>query len=151
MPLPPLTEGAVAELARRSQRSGDGLYAATRGNPFFVTEALRAEGLPATVRDAVLLRAVRQPPAVRALLELASIVPARIEVHIVDAILAAAQDDLAGGLASGLLQADADSYAFRHELARIAIERSLAAPVAAALHAQVLACLERSGDGFSSC
>jgi hypothetical protein len=35
---------------------------------------------------------------------------------------------------------------FRHELARIAIERSLAAPVAAALHAQVLACLERSGD-----
>ena len=146
VPLLPLSEAGVDELARRSSRSADGIYAATGGNPFFVTEALRAEGLPATVRDAVLARAARQSPAVRALLDLVAIVPARIEIGIVDEVLAPTPADVSAALASGLLTADGRSYAFRHELARIAIEQALPAPMAAALHAKVLASMERRGE-----
>jgi ATP/maltotriose-dependent transcriptional regulator MalT len=145
VPLLPLSEAGVAELAKRSSRSADGVYATTGGNPFFVTEALRADGLPATVRDAVLARAARQSPEVRALLDLAAIVPARIETAIVDEVLAPTPADAAGALASGLLTADGRAYAFRHELARIAVEQALPAPLAAALHAKVLACLEQRG------
>ena len=146
VPLLPLSEAGVDELARQSSRSAAGIYAATGGNPFFVTEALRAEGLPATVRDAVLARAARQSPTVRALLDLAAIVPARIEIGIVDEVLAPTPEDVSAALASGLLIADGRSYAFRHELARIAIEQALPAPKAAALHAKVLACWEQRGE-----
>lgn len=147
VPLAPLSEASVIELARRSRRSPTGLHAATAGNPFFVTEALRSEGLPATVRDAVLGRAARQPPSVRALLDLAAIVPGRIEIGLVDAVLAPGTDDVAQALASGLLDADGRSYAFRHELARIALERALAPPLAASLHARVLRVLESGRAG----
>jgi ATP/maltotriose-dependent transcriptional regulator MalT len=147
VPLLPLSEAGVAELARQSSHSAEGIYATTGGNPFFVTEALRAEGLPVSVRDAVLARAARQPPAVRALLDLAAIVPARIEIEIVEAVLAPAPEDIAAALASGLLIADGRTYAFRHELARIAVEQALPAPMAAALHARVLAFLEQRGQG----
>jgi len=142
LPLLPLSESGVAELARQSSRSAEGLFSVTGGNPFFVTEALRAEGLPATVRDAVLARAARQPAPVRALLDLAAIVPARIAIGLVDRVLAPSQEVVSAALASGLLAADGRSYAYRHELARIAIEQALPGPRAAALHAKLLACLE---------
>jgi len=145
VPLMPLSEAGVAELARQSSHSAEGIYATTGGNPFFVTEALRAEGLPVSVRDAVLARAARQTPEVRALLDLVAIVPARIEVDIVDAVLSPAPADVAAALASGLLVAEGNAYAFRHELARIAVEQALSAPLAAALHARVLAFLEQRG------
>lgn len=143
VPLLPLSEAGVEELARQSSHSAEGIFAATGGNPFFVTEALRADGLPATVRDAVLARAARQPVAVRALLDLAAIVPGRIEIDLVDEVLAPSAEDVTAALASGLLTADGHSYAFRHELARIALEQALPPPLAGALHARVLACLER--------
>lgn len=143
VPLLPLSENGVAELARQARHSAEGIYAATGGNPFFVTEALRAEGVPATVRDAVLSRAARQTPAVRAVLDLAAIVPARIESDLMDAVLAPDPSDVAAALASGLLIAYGRTYAFRHELARITLEQALPVPLAAALHARVLACLEQ--------
>lgn len=42
--LPPLSREAVADLARDAQRSGNGLFEVTGGNPFFVTEALAGGG-----------------------------------------------------------------------------------------------------------
>lgn len=147
VPLAPLSEEGVARMAERAGCPDAGVYRATGGNPFFVTEVLCAqEGLPATVRDAVLARAARQPPAVRALLDLVSIVPARIEATTVDAVIGPTADDITAALASGLLVAERGCYAYRHELARMALENALAPPLATALHARVLACLE-AGDG----
>jgi DNA-binding CsgD family transcriptional regulator/tetratricopeptide (TPR) repeat protein len=146
IPLLPLSEAAVIDLARRGGHSSEGLYAVTGGNPFFVTEALCADGMPATVRDAVLARAARQPPPVRAILDLAAIVPARIDMALVDALLAPTHEDIAAVLSSGLLSADGGAYAYRHELARIAVEQALPAPVAASLHARVLHHLEHMRD-----
>jgi DNA-binding NarL/FixJ family response regulator len=143
--LPALSEAGVEQLARRSGATRQGLHAVTRGNPFFVVESLRGEGLPATVRDAVLARAARQAPGVRALLDLVAIVPAHVEVELVQEVLHPSPDDVAAALASGLLLVDVNCLRFRHELARLAIEGALAAPVAAGLHARVLAHLERGG------
>jgi len=142
IPLLPLTEVGVADLAQRNGHSAEGLYAATGGNPFFVTEAITAEGVPVSVRDAVLARAARQPPDVRAMLDLAAIVPARIDMALVDALLSPSRENITTVLSSGLLSADEGTYAYRHELARMAVEQALPVPVATSLHARVLHYLE---------
>ena len=62
--LPPLSPSAVTELSQASGHEPDAVHALTGGNPFFVSEVLRAEGeeLPASARDAVLARAARLSP-----------------------------------------------------------------------------------------
>ena len=142
IPLLPLSARAVDEMARRAGRSGRDVYAASAGNPFFVTELLCADGLPATVLDAVLARATRVGPEARAVLDLAAIVPSHIERSLVDAVLAPEPDAVGGAFASGLLRADENGIAYRHELARIAAEKVIPAPRAQALHARVLTALE---------
>lgn len=144
IPLLPLTEEGVARMARESGCSDDGIFAATGGNPFFVTEVLRSEGVPPTVRDAVLARAARQPPSVRALLDLVAIVPARVEAATIDAVLTPLSEDISAALASGLITVADGWYAYRHELARRAMEEALASHLAATLHAHMLAFLETS-------
>ena len=75
--LAPLSEVAVAQLARAAMRSATGLHALTRGNPLFVSEVLRhgAEGVPQGVQDLVLARFSRLGPAAQAVVRLASPVP----------------------------------------------------------------------------
>jgi DNA-binding CsgD family transcriptional regulator/tetratricopeptide (TPR) repeat protein len=164
IPLMPLSLEGVQRMSQqlvggRADAPGAcALHAATRGNPFFLTECLRdlslpaADGTtpltaaPATVRDAVLARAARQTAAVRSLLDLVAIVPARIETTLVQALLAPAPRDVAAALASGLLVADGPHLAFRHELARVALEQALPHPLAAEWHERVLAQLERQPD-----
>ena len=145
IPLLPLSADGVASMARRSGCNADDIFATTGGNPFFVTEILRADGVPHTVRDAVLARAARQPPSVRALLDLVAIVPARVEIATVDAVLSPSVETISAALASGLLTVAEGCYAYRHELARMSMENAVAVPLAAALHARVLACLESAG------
>lgn len=151
--LPPLSQAGVARLAQRSQPGAHDaaalrrLHEATRGNPFFVVECLRSEGVPATVRDAVLARAARQSPAVRSLLDLVAIVPSRAENSLVQAVLTPAAEDLSSALACGLLIVDGPHLAFRHELARVAVAEALPLPAAASLHARVFAHLEGQPEG----
>ncbi|MGE7136738.1 ATP-binding protein [Luteibacter sp. NPDC031894] len=144
LPLLPLSADGVASMAERCGCAADGIFDATGGNPFFVTEALRADGVPASVRDAVLARAARQAPSVRALLDLLAIVPSRVEVATVDAVLSPLDEDISAALASGLISVTDGWYAYRHELARMAMEEALSPPSAATWHAHMLACLEAS-------
>ncbi len=143
-----LSPAAVEALAARARRSGKGLHAATAGNPFFVTEVLASEepGVPATVRDAVLARAARLSPQARELLDLASVVPSRVEQTLLSAAAGpafAALDELLG---AGMLSLSLQSIAFRHELARQALEGSLPPLRARELHARVLAALVGRGE-----
>lgn len=122
--VPRLSVEAVRELAEPSGADGDALYRLTGGNAFYVTEVLATSeaDLPETVRDAVLARAAGLDEPARRLLDLVALVPARTELWLLEAV---APDDLAhleGCLASGMLTADGDSVAFRHELARLALE-----------------------------
>jgi hypothetical protein len=124
MPLAPLSRSAVAELARRAGRSACGVYEATQGNPFYVTELLAGDAriLPASVRDAVLARTALLSPEARDVLELASVAPGQIELEVLDAVVDDAHAAIAQCVTTGLLQLDGMILRFRHELARRAIE-----------------------------
>jgi DNA-binding CsgD family transcriptional regulator len=145
VPLARLSAAGVEQLAQRLGRRADGVHALTRGNAFFTTELLRepagAAGVPATVQDVVLARFARLPARVRELLTAVALVPGRAERWLVDALLAPTLQDIEAALASGLIEADADALAFRHELGRVAVETSLPPPLAQHWHARLLAVL----------
>jgi DNA-binding CsgD family transcriptional regulator len=128
VPLAHLSEEAVAELARRANRSPHGLHAATGGNPFFVTEVLAAGGkeIPETVRDAVLARAGPMTPNGRRLLEAVAVVPGSPTISLLESLAEPELSSLDECLASGVLRATPSGVEFRHELARRTIEESLA-------------------------
>ncbi len=145
--LAPLSPQGVATLARQALRAPAALHSTTQGNPFFVTELLRhgTAELPRTVQDLVLARFARLDPQAQAVLRLAAIVPKRVESALLDAVLAPSLTALQACFDAGLLRADAGTtVSFRHELARVAIESSLAPPVARALHGRVLQVLTDS-------
>ena len=127
VPLFPLTPDGVAELARRAEQPPHGLYDATGGNPFFVTEVLAAGGgdIPETVVDAVLARAARVSEGGRRLLDAVAVVPGSIEIWLLEELASEDIGHLAECLASGVLTPTDAGVGFRHELARLAIERAL--------------------------
>jgi tetratricopeptide (TPR) repeat protein len=138
-----LTPGAVAQLAEPYGVDAEELYRKTAGNPFFVIEALAAgaEGIPDTVRDAVLARAARLSAEGAALLEAVAVAPPQAEPWLLEALAGEAADRLDECLASGMLVAEPTGVAFRHELARLAIEESVPPDRRLGLHRRALAAL----------
>jgi DNA-binding CsgD family transcriptional regulator/tetratricopeptide (TPR) repeat protein len=139
----PLTPSAVAQLAEPHGVDADELYRTTAGNPFYVTEVLAAgEGeIPHTVRDAVLARVARLGAAARTLLDVVAVVPPQAEFWLLEALAGEALDHLDECLTVGMLTPAPAGVAFRHELARIAVEESLAPNRRIALHREALAAL----------
>lgn len=147
--VPPLSRAAVAQLAEPARRDAAKLYAVTGGNPFFVTEVLAApgQGVPASVRDAVLARAARLSSGARALLDLVALVPDPAEVAMVAADAgASASVALDEAVQSGMLVRDGQTVRIRHELARRAIEADVPVIRAAELHRSILAFLAASTE-----
>jgi DNA-binding CsgD family transcriptional regulator len=147
--LEPLSVAAVARLAEPYGVDAVALHAKTAGNPFFVTEALAAGSadVPATVRDAVLARAARLGPTARDLLDAVAIVPQRTELWLLEAIAAERLDALDECLVSGMLRGEAHAVAFRHELARLAVEESVNPQRRVELHRAALETLRSPPDG----
>ncbi|HEY6760569.1 MAG TPA: AAA family ATPase [Baekduia sp.] len=143
--LAPLTPDGVAGLAEGQGVHLDAaaLHQRTGGNPFFVTEVLAAGAgaLPETVRDAVLARAARLPPEARVLLDAVAIAPPRVEPWLLEGLVDGDLSQLDAVLASGVLRAERDAVAFRHEIARVAIEEALAPHHRLRLHRAALAAL----------
>ncbi|MEO8523846.1 MAG: AAA family ATPase [Caldimonas sp.] len=142
--VPRLSPAGVELLAGRALRSSAGIHAATRGNPFFVTELLRHGGndVPRAVQDLVLARYAQLRPDAQAILSLVSVVPTRIEPWLLEQLAEKTVVAIEACLNSGLLTSvEGSALCFRHELARVAIETSLADPVVRALHAAVLGAL----------
>lgn len=124
----PLSRTAVAELAAATGHDPVRLYERTGGNPFYVTELLAApDSMPASVRDAVLARAQALSAAAQEALEAASIVPGRIATWLLTELLDGRTTPIDECVANGMLRSQDDGYAFRHELAREAIDSSLSA------------------------
>jgi DNA-binding CsgD family transcriptional regulator/tetratricopeptide (TPR) repeat protein len=132
----PLSPDAVAQLAEPYGVDPERLHQVTGGNPFFVTEVLAAgePGIPATVRDAVLARAARLTSPAREVLEVVSIATPHAEMWLVEALSGDIDTRLDECIASGMLVPADGSIAFRHELARLAVEESLATARRLALH-----------------
>ncbi len=138
-----LSAEAVAQLAAPHAVDADELYRKTAGNPFFVVEALAAPstGIPDTVRDAVLARAAPLSPRARQLLDAVAIVPVQAELPLLEALVGDAIDSLGECLGSGVLASEPTGVAFRHELARLAIEQAIPLNRKIALHRAALVAL----------
>jgi ATP/maltotriose-dependent transcriptional regulator MalT len=149
--LAPLSAGAVAELAQPHEIDPADLYRRTAGNPFYVSEVLAAGGseIPATVRDAVLARAMRLEPQARELLEAVAVVPPLADLWLLERIAPHRLDRLEECLVSGMLNAVPGGVAFRHELARIAVEESLTPGRALDLHRAALEALANPPGGVA--
>ncbi len=138
-----LSAAAVDALGARAGRKVRGLHAATNGNPFFVTEALAAENgeVPPTVRDAVLSRAARLTAPGRALCELVSVVPSRVDLSVLSSAAGEGFDALDELVGRGMLLLADGAVAFRHDLARRAIEDALPTLRCRELHARIFSAL----------
>ena len=146
--VPRLSLDAVRELAGPYGVDAEAIHRLTDGNAFYVTEVLAAgsELLPATVRDAVLARAAHLLPTARRLLEAVSVVPGRVELCLLEAIAPAELEALGSCLEAGVLREAGDGVAFRHELARLAVESAIPPDRRRALHAEIVRALVPSGD-----
>jgi DNA-binding CsgD family transcriptional regulator len=115
----------------------------TGGNPFFVTEVLAAEvnGIPSTVRDAVLTRVARVSEPARKTLSAAAVMGSPMEPWILADVADVNSAAIEECLASGMLGADQLSLRFRHELAREAILGTISPPRLIELHARILTAL----------
>jgi DNA-binding CsgD family transcriptional regulator len=143
LPLAALSEAAIDALAQTLGRSAAGLFAATGGNPFYVTELLAAPAgeIPTSVRDAVIARVARLSPDARQVAELVAVVPGHTEPWLVHAVLHSMEGAIDECLRSGLSRNPDESLSFRHELARLAVESSLTSAQARALHGDILRAL----------
>jgi DNA-binding CsgD family transcriptional regulator/tetratricopeptide (TPR) repeat protein len=144
-----LSRAAVEKLAEPSAIDADELFERTAGNPLFVTEVLATdtERVPVTVRDAVLARAASLSPPARAVLDAVAVVPQRTEVWLLEVLIERALGPLDECLGSGMLRSEGDGVAFRHELARLAVEESLAPDQRVILHRRALAALSEPAVG----
>jgi DNA-binding CsgD family transcriptional regulator/tetratricopeptide (TPR) repeat protein len=150
MQLPALSVTGVRQLLDNagSALDADDVHQRTGGNPFYVTEVLAVGSghLPATVRDAVLARVSRLSLAAREVAGTASVLGRRAEVGLLTAVSGQSLAAVDECLNCGILVAVDGAVAFRHELARLAVEGSLPQAQRAAAHAGALAQLTARGS-----
>lgn len=144
--LAPLSVDAVSRLADCSRHDPVELHRITGGNPFFVTEALTSDrdGIPATVRDAVLARAARLSTSAQTVLEVVALSPPKAELELIERH--GSFHDVDACVGHGLLVEEGRGLAFRHELARQAFEEAVPPGRAAELHRSILDTLTELGE-----
>ena len=142
--LTPLSRAAVAALVGGHGPDPADVHARTGGNPFFVSQILAQPDspLPDSVRDAVVARTAALDDPARRTLELLSCAPEAVGGELLAAlgVAPAAVEALA---ATGLLDRRGSGVAFRHEIARSAVLDAVAPGAEPALHAAMIAALER--------
>jgi DNA-binding CsgD family transcriptional regulator len=136
--LAPLSRAAVDELAGHAAGK---VHRLTRGNPFLVSELLQCEErpVPRSIALAVAGRTARLADEARTLVELVSVVPGRVPVALLDAVLPGWQAGAEEAERRHLLDVGAGHVRFRHELARVAVLSVLTSVRRRGLHARVLA------------
>jgi DNA-binding CsgD family transcriptional regulator/tetratricopeptide (TPR) repeat protein len=146
--VPALTPAGVQQLAAGTVVDATGLHARTGGNAFYVTEVLAsgADELPDTVTDAVLARAARLSAGARRTLEAAAVLGPGTDAVLLADVADRPVPCVDECVARGVLVRDGDTVAFRHELARRAIEATTSFATRRDLHAAALAALVARGS-----
>jgi DNA-binding CsgD family transcriptional regulator len=146
--LEPLSRDAVAVLAAGSGLNADELHQLTAGNPFFVTEVLAAgadvrgrNALPRSVSEAVWGRLARLSAAALDTAKAVAVCGPHADPTLVHRLCPAAGAGLAECLDAGMLLAEEQSIAFRHELARRATLDRIDGYQRKLLHARALSAL----------
>ncbi len=152
LPLLPLSLEALATLVGSGDEARS-IWKITGGNPFFASELIRVgpEAVPLSVRDVLRSRVDRLGDSGRRLVEVASVVPGRVELVLLDEIDLTLRDGVndAGGL--GILEVTGEAVSFRHELARAAVEGDLPEMRRRELNLAVLRACETLGEDISRC
>ncbi|GAB3953643.1 AAA family ATPase [Kribbella albertanoniae] len=149
LPLNRLTPDGVAELAANSSLDAAAVFAATAGNPFFVSEVLAsgtATEVPSTVVDSVRDRLQRLSPEVHSAVQQLAVVPTVIDRWLLDEIVVGGIRALADAEEAGLLEVTPRRVSFRHELTRRAIADSLPVVRYMELNQNVLTALVARSD-----
>ena len=141
----PLSLEAVSTItgAARAER----ILELTGGNPFLVGElAAAAAGVTtSSIRDMVRARVQQLSPIAQRLTEFVAVVPGGASIALVeqaDPELLKAGEEVE---TSGLIRSDRDSFVFRHELVRSAVEQILGSTQRRELHGVALAAAEILG------
>ncbi|MGH8829163.1 MAG: ATP-binding protein, partial [Jiangellaceae bacterium] len=145
--LAPLSARAVGQLSDAVGASGTAIYAVTAGNPFFVTEVLARPTIdvPHSVVDAVMARSHELPTETQEALDLLAVVPSHVEYWLAQA-LTGSLVRLEPAEQSGILQLQPHGLAFRHELARRALELSITETRRREINKTVVEALIAHGD-----
>jgi len=123
----PLSIQAVATLLGTRRRNAMEVHQKTGGNPFYVTEVIGHgdDGLPSTIRDAVLARASGLSARARHLVELVAVIGTRADQDFLERFAWVTPRLAAEAIGTGTLTETAAGLGFRHELARVAILDSM--------------------------
>lgn len=150
--LEPLSKESVATMAE-SEHLAEEIFLLSGGNPFLVTELLGSEEgvVPASITDAVSGRVMRLNPPARALVELASVSPGRLELALARDVLGDVTVALSESEKAGILALRDDSVMFRHELARRAVEVDLSEVQRRGLNLELLTVCEANGVDIARC
>jgi predicted ATPase len=144
----PLSPEGVKALADGSNLAADELYALTGGNPFYVSEVVAAgvPAVPGTVRDVVLARVAQLGTQALTVVEATSIAPPALAAEVLLAVCGESADSVDECVSGGVLHSVDGGVAFRHELARSAVEEALSPTRRLALHRAVLLALEETPE-----
>jgi DNA-binding CsgD family transcriptional regulator/tetratricopeptide (TPR) repeat protein len=135
------------------------IFARSQGNPFFAEELLAASadgtgaGLPARLREVLLLRVGDCSPAAQAVLRVAAAAGRRVDERVLAAVAPLGEAELVAGLREAVDQQllvvspDEDDYAFRHALVQEAVYGELLPGERARLHAALAERLGSAGPG----
>ena len=143
----PLSPAAVDALAAPVGRNGAAIHRGIGGNPFYVTETLAAPpgALPESVADAVQARMRVLDEAAVAAVEQLAVMPSIVDPLLAKALLGDRLVDLAAAEERGIIEVRPAGLAFRHELARRAVEAWLPGLRRRALHLAVVRALRELG------
>jgi DNA-binding CsgD family transcriptional regulator len=138
--LAPLSVAAVGRLAGVGHERATVLHRATGGNPFFVTEVIASggDGVPTTVRDAVLTRLSHLSAGAQSTARAASILGPAAEISVVLDVAEVERIALDECVIHAMLELDEGTVSFRHELARRAVLDALPLSDSTALHRRAL-------------
>jgi DNA-binding SARP family transcriptional activator len=142
-----LSLDAVRALAVGSGLDPAELYQLTSGNPFYVTEVLRAGmgQVPPSARDVVLARAARLSVGPREVLDVAALTGARVEVRLLESVTGCQPSAIDQLLVSGLMVWEGACVRFRHEIVRLAVAQAVPAYRGQTIHGLVLTALRSFG------
>jgi DNA-binding CsgD family transcriptional regulator len=156
--LVPLSKPSLAHLSGYSATRLSELYRVSGGNPFFATELIAAQtsngleltdassavqfGMPESATAAVMARVQRVSESAREILEIASLVPGSVELNLLNSLLREPSTTLVQEcVQQGFFIWAGRGLAFRHELARLAVQEQLPPPKRKAMHSQLLKAL----------
>lgn len=143
-----ISVSAVAQIIGETDLDPDEVMAATGGNPFLVTQLVSTGGevVPSSIQDSMIARVRKVSPESRRMLTTLSVIPGRTERQEALRLTGGSERQVTELERLGLLEAEGETIAFRHDLIRRAIEATMTESDRITANRKVLALLPDDAD-----